>query len=328
MDSSQSPAESPPLTWLPGPDFEPSLSRRRKKNKRPWYKKKSGKLAIVLGIAALVAGGTTALFSYFPEWFQPFTLLSLWEMKGTPVDWFLVSWPLLLWGVLFNCGRSFFTDISRTIADKWDSKKKHFMRANMGIWSLFPFLEEIVHRWLLLLLLMPTLVALDFITFGFIQYSHYNFLAPLCDAVSFGYLADWLYHPVWAVGAAIIVSNLLFSAQHLYQGWFGAINSLIIGFFFFWCTFTYGLLSAIAIHSVYNLLLYTTIYIIYYKNFNADPPKPEIEAYWSIDTLEQWGIAEVTEDGNFVFKHPSPEHSSEIAPFSEPKSEENSPNEQ
>lgn len=84
---------------------------------------------------------------------------------------------------------------------------------------------------------------------------------PLASFVSFGKL-DWLVKEMpWAVAAGVIMANGKFRDGHKYLGLFGWLNSWVVGFFFFWIVFTYGLLAAIFSHFLYDLIIFVIAYV-------------------------------------------------------------------
>lgn len=90
----------------------------------------------------------------------------------------------------------------------------------------------------------------------------YEFLInPVADFTSLGKLHAFLYpagdNPdAWAAGAAIVSANLFFRDGHKYQGFLGWTNSWFIGMVFFWVMFTFGLVPAMLVHFLYDLLIF------------------------------------------------------------------------
>jgi len=251
-------------------------------SKKPGWSRNKKLFAIILvGVVSgtgAVFGLLAGLFSFWPEWFQPFTLWSFWETKGNPAIWMAASWPFFLWAFIFALVRKGIGVSTIDVRQMSQKGRTTFLTVTSSI-SLFASpLEEIVHRWVLFLLLMPLLLLLNFLSGGALEWFHLNGLGPFSDGSSLGYLKTWIFHPVWVVGAALVVSNILFAAQHLYQGRFGVANSWFLGLWFFWLLFEYGLVACILLHVTYNLFLFGITYFLNYKEFHK--PEPTYEVLW------------------------------------------------
>ena len=85
---------------------------------------------------------------------------------------------------------------------------------------------------------------------------------PLLNLVSLGSFTDILnpelHSPLFVMGG--IVANVWFRDGHKYQGIVGYLDSWLIGFVLLYAMMTYGLLTAITLHAIWN----TTIYLIRY----------------------------------------------------------------
>lgn len=80
-------------------------------------------------------------------------------------------------------------------------------------------------------------------------------IIPFIDIVTLGKLTTQLYQYGWFVGAALISSNWQFGQGHTYQGCLGWLNSWIIGMLMFYFVFNFGLLFAMAIHALYDIVI-------------------------------------------------------------------------
>ena len=84
-------------------------------------------------------------------------------------------------------------------------------------------------------------------------------LIPVLDFVSLGSLKNLFVertgenHSLFIMGA--VLANAWFRDAHKYQGTLGMINSFVLGFVFLHATVTYGLLTAMVLHVVYNALI-------------------------------------------------------------------------
>ena len=61
----------------------------------------------------------------------------------------------------------------------------------------------------------------------------------------------------WFVGAALLSANAMFRNGHKYQGPIGIVNSWYIGMFLFWIMFQFGLIVAIIVHILYDVIVFT-----------------------------------------------------------------------
>ncbi|HMO22056.1 MAG TPA: hypothetical protein PKC98_13950, partial [Candidatus Melainabacteria bacterium] len=59
----------------------------------------------------------------------------------------------------------------------------------------------------------------------------------------------------------LISANSRFRDGHKYQGFLGWVNSWFLGMVFFYMTLTYGLVAAIAVHFLYDMIIFLVIYI-------------------------------------------------------------------
>jgi len=106
------------------------------------------------------------------------------------------------------------------------------------LWSNF---EDPIY-WLNEAILIP---IIDFVTFGLIHNSVlYN---------------DDLPSRLFLYGA--IAANAKFRDGHKYQGFLGYVNSWFLGLDLLHCAIIYGLITAIAIHSIYNISIHTISYL-------------------------------------------------------------------
>jgi len=102
---------------------------------------------------------------------------------------------------------------------------------------------------------------------GIPEWFHLNAAGPFANWITLGYLEPYIFHPTgWLVGAAMLSVNASFRDNHKYQGWVGVLNSWFIGMFLFWVMFTYGILVAILMHFLYDLMifLYGSFRLVYW----------------------------------------------------------------
>lgn len=192
----------------------------------------------------------------------PFTirgLLSLWHhnpdiLGGLAAVWFIFVWGAalkLLLGVLFRRRPREYTAGEVFRFGMWVS-------LNAGVF------EEIIFRWLRFIIAMIALPFINFLLLGFLpgfagvlHWAYGKILVPAADFVTFGALHEWLYHPAsWVIGAAIISANGQFRGAHDKNGLLNSINSWFLGMVMFWLMFNYGLLTAIAAHVLYDVIVF------------------------------------------------------------------------
>lgn len=192
----------------------------------------------------------------------PFTLFSLWESHGNVVEWLSFGWPMLLWGVSASC-------ICITIDHVFDKNLKTVKDPGTGSVLLGAFLvstwagiaEEICFRWLIFLngLWLAKVVSLVFC--GLPEWIYLHIMGPIANFATLNLMEPLLFHPAsWAVGSSILATNGFFRDGHKYQGLLGYINSWYIGMFLFWVAMTHGLLAAIFLHFLYDLLVFSLSY--------------------------------------------------------------------
>lgn len=120
--------------------------------------------------------------------------------------------------------------------------------------------EELMYRWLRFSIAMITLPFFNLITFGLLRWVYENILIPVANWATFNQLNDVLHDPKgWVVGAAIISANGVFRDAHEYQGWFGQLNAWFMGMVLFYVMFHHGLLAAIGVHILYDLIVFSTL---------------------------------------------------------------------
>lgn len=94
-------------------------------------------------------------------------------------------------------------------------------------------------------------------------YAYQNLIMPVINTLSFGAFTpifnnQELHHPMVVMGA--ILANNWFRDGHKYQGWVGWLDSWMMGFVLIFACFTYGLLTAIVIHGLWNSLVFASRY--------------------------------------------------------------------
>lgn len=216
----------------------------------------------------IVAAICTWLFSSV----IPYGLFDVWQIKeGGPIDWLLAGKWAFAWGAGLTAVVSLLTRNS----SYENSMAERLMSLNAKVSMRAGFFEEVIFRWLLLIIAFPALIVMNFFLGGFIglfadgsvmdwgllRWFYMHILSPLANWTSFGLLQPYLLNENWLVGAAIVFANAKFRDGHKYLGIVGLVNSWFIGLFFFFLMFKYGLLAAILVHFVYDLLIFIVRYI-------------------------------------------------------------------
>ncbi|MBP7134280.1 CPBP family intramembrane metalloprotease [Patescibacteria group bacterium] len=195
----------------------------------------------------------------------PFQVFSFWHSQTSFMDWMRAGIPVFIWGVSLGT----FIHIWRTLAGDTEGVEKLSREFSLGqifVHGVFTsvragLFEEIMFRWIIFLGAIVTGKVMNFLLFGFcsnglLAWFHLNIAGPVADVTTFHYLHPYLFHPSgWAVGAAILGTNAFFRDGHRYQGFIGYVNSWFVGMFLFHIFFVHGLVAAILIHVIYDLLL-------------------------------------------------------------------------
>lgn len=170
-------------------------------------------------------------------------------------------WFIFLWGGGFTLVASLIKiNTPRTHAADEILMFGMWASVNAGIF------EEFLYRWLRFGIAMVILPFVNFLLFGWIPGFHGlihvlygSILAPIANIATFGALSEWLFHPAsWTIGAAMISANGRFRAAHFANGWIGWINSWFGGMVLFWVMFNYGLVTAITVHILYDVIVFGT----------------------------------------------------------------------
>ena len=178
------------------------------------------------------------------------------------IRWY-AAWPLFAWGTGISLICVLYTKNDR----RMNRNAEDILVDGTIISVIAGVVEEITFRWLFFLGNIVSLKITNFLFFGFFgfgipEWTHLHILGPIVDIITLHGLTPYLFHHTgWAVGAAMIATNSFFRDGHKYQGVFGWTNSWFGGMFFFYLMFTYGLLAAIAVHFLYDFLIFLVRYI-------------------------------------------------------------------
>ena len=197
------------------------------------------------------------LAKYFWPEMIPFDFLGFWTIDHA-FEGILRGWPLYVWGIALTS----FLKAIRGISTETSPGEIILYGGTMSIWA--GVREETFFRWLLFYALIVGIPFFDWLLLGFmgwnwIEWLNVEIFIPVTNFVTLGYLEHYLRGYSWAVGAAIVAASQKFRDGHKYQGFIGWVNSWFLGMWFFWTMFTFGLPSAVVVHTVYNFGCYLTV---------------------------------------------------------------------
>lgn len=201
---------------------------------------------------------TFAIVVYYVFWlfWRDYIIISfddIWE----PVGAFSVAlseiWPIFIWGF----GATFILSVIKKsensiFSGMWQGWFK-------AVWVSFNagFFEEMIYRWLYFSIALVLMPFFNVITFGFWRWLNVEVLLPVANWATFGILQPQLVDGNWIIGAAILSANSDFRDEHKHLGLLGFINSWYLGMIMFYLMFHYGLWTAIAIHILYDISVFT-----------------------------------------------------------------------
>lgn len=202
----------------------------------------------------IIAIGVLLLVGFIFIQYIPFNIFSFWRMDGTLAQWWDTIWPFCAFGLTFGI-----------LIILFSRKRKNLTLGQAFVISAWAGIaEEIIWRWALFLFCIPWLRGVNWLLGGFIgegwgvtvfMYTYIG--APITNFFTFGALSEYLWHSEgWFVGAAMLVANSSFRDGHKYQGFLGYWNSWFVGLGLFIVFFKYGLIAAIIIHFLYDMVLF------------------------------------------------------------------------
>ena len=218
---------------------------------------------LLWAITLLISYACAAILMYFWSDLVPFKFNQAWVSHGTLTDWLLAARWMLAWGTGITIIFAFFT---RDKGDEIRHAEINFLK-HAWISVRAGVCEEINFRWLgfmswIIIGYFLNWVLGGFMGHGLLHWLMIKALGPVADFFTLGLLHNLLTNPaVWAIGLGLINANAAFRDGHKYLGWFGYVNSWFIGMFLFYMMLTYGLLAAIVVHAIYDLLIFTVNYL-------------------------------------------------------------------
>jgi hypothetical protein len=201
--------------------------------------------------------------SLFWDDIWPWGFWDVWEIKTPFWEWLEVGVPVFVWAVAVNFFFNMFRDVQapvrrRSLIQRIDVKAM-FTRGFLT--SLFAGVtEELAFRWILPYAAVPTLLLMNWLFFGFLgfginEWFHTTIWSPFANFTTFDLLLPQLMAKDWVIGACILYSNAFFRNGHKYQGWFGYVNSWFMGMYLWFVCIHHGLLAAIVVHFLYDLVI-------------------------------------------------------------------------
>jgi hypothetical protein len=192
----------------------------------------------------------------WPSLIAPLTFLSPWQAERGFWEGVVNAWPLFAWGIGVST-LCFF------VPNRYQQEPIELFGNGLLTSLCAGVLEEILFRWIIFFGAIISAGLFDWLILGFmglhpLRWITMEVVAPVADYFTLGFLTPQLSGLFgWTIAAGIIASNGEFRDGHGYLGIIGLVNSWFIGMFLFSVMFTYGLLTAIVIHFLYDLLIFT-----------------------------------------------------------------------
>ncbi len=198
----------------------------------------------------------------FPWSIEPFTLFQFWN-KTDIMGGICASWPIFVWAALVT---TFAAALTNNKHCDNQNAEDHLV-TGFAVSVFAGVTEEIIFRWIIFLDSIIAVKVANWLFFGWLgfglpEWFFSNLCGPVASFFTYGKM-DWLLfeYGSWAIGAACLAAAAKFRAGHAYLGLLGFINSWYIGMFLFWIMFQYGLLAAIVVHFLYDLIIFVIGYV-------------------------------------------------------------------
>lgn len=248
-----------------------------------------------IGVLILAGVGVAIFSSFFPTFFiYPYLNWGGWESVWR-------FWPMFLWVTIitafFSRGRGLLSPrdnsallglsmISSTLAGIWEELGYRW------IFICYAMISIVIMNWIfgagigwfLTIVLGITTITLlvgkkfphaisaavgTYLAYLFAQnanliyWFYENILMVIVHAITFGQMDSVFYSghdKIFLFGA--ILANAWFRDGHKYQGWFGYTNSWFCGMALLYATVTYGLMTAVAIHVIYDVIYSIVVFLV------------------------------------------------------------------
>jgi len=186
--------------------------------------KKGGGCYLTTALGSLIIIGI--VMTFWPGTI-PFRFFEFWKFDFNLGDALKTSWPLLIWAIGINI-----VNVIRTHNHPKLNQHAEILLVGGALISTWAgVVEEICFRWLIFYAQIVGYKVSNFLFFGWAgfglpEWVFNHFSGPVGNFLTLGYLQPYLFGGLgWAVGAAILSSNGQFRDGHLYQGFFGWLNS-------------------------------------------------------------------------------------------------------
>lgn len=255
-------------------------------------------IRLLIGTSLECAVYLALVMALFPKFF-PFGFHDLLYTTGSVTDWMITAWPIFVFFALMQLAyivkrlfpnkvdlitvvvypvveflvrndflSSSFVRLNEEVTMTLNVDPLAGIRMRRGFWSSLRagVIEEIFYRWFWFIMLIPIVRVVNWLLGGFSgmgvpEWLYNQLFGPLVDVMTLHTMTDKMANPhLWYVGLAVLISNLVFGARHAYQGWDGPIRSFIFGLMAFFLLFQYGLMAAILVHFLCDLLVHTLRY--------------------------------------------------------------------
>jgi hypothetical protein len=219
-------------------------------NKKPTFEN----FVVVHIILIVMIVGSFALWlivnQFWPEFFNPF---QYWSLADNALIALVQSWPFYLYALI---GAFIGLKDIEKIYDKDVIFAQDIYTSIMA-----GILEEIGYRCLFIFTAMIPIALSNLIIPGAIIWIYRNLTFPIVDVITLGLMHETIYgFPVLFMTGAIS-ANAAFRDGHKYQGVFGWINAWFAGLYLLCVMLTRGLIIAILVHMIYDLIFAVTRYV-------------------------------------------------------------------
>lgn len=180
---------------------------------------------------------------FWPGFFDPFKFWYL--VDNIPLAVIQIA-PLFVYALILALVST--KDIQKIKAKEVVLLRSIYLSVMAGI------LEEIGYRCIFIFAAMIPIAIIDFLLFGIATWINQVIIFPIVNLLTLGLMAGTIYGLPPLLIAGAIDANLTFRDGHKYQSAFGYINSWFVGMYLLFIMFTQGLLIAIFVHMIYDLI--------------------------------------------------------------------------
>lgn len=177
-------------------------------------------------------------------------------MAGLGKVWFIFAWALFAPLAFALLGH-------RAVSD--DPRGVQFVK---GLWASLNagVFEELIYRVYGFLAAMVIEHWMNF--FGIEQWFVTKIEWPLANFLTLNaFHRQVAAHPQWAFVGALVLAGMWFSKGHEHLGWVAQINSWFLGMVMFYLVLNYGLMTAIAAHVLYDVIVFTVYSVTSEKQY-------------------------------------------------------------